>query len=266
MQREIFSPERAQTIIEAQLKNRKLTESHAREIAGAMSRGEFRPGNGESIKFMVDGSLGDGQHRLRAIVISGISQELAVVYNQTEEDALTWDNGKRRTMADSLSRENERSYAALASSLVWYRRVTEGRVWLNTKYSRTQLHETLEVNPGLRKSVAFGVSVSFLAPSGLCTALHRAFGDINEEKANEFFSVMATGERLESGDAVFVLRDVLIRDRAKRHENRLRPPQIALLVAKAWNAFVIGKKIRMLRGAQRPSDRAKREQFPKLLG
>src|SRR5664279_4273925 len=66
---EVITPSLAATYLEANIKNRKVKEKAVQRYAADMVAGEWML-TGEAIKFSDEGSLLDGQNRLRAIVMS----------------------------------------------------------------------------------------------------------------------------------------------------------------------------------------------------
>lgn len=72
-----ITPQVAQMMLEHNTHNRNLTESRAQAYARDMASGNWRY-TGEGIKFGPDGTLLDGQTRLRAIVLSGVTITMPV--------------------------------------------------------------------------------------------------------------------------------------------------------------------------------------------
>jgi len=98
---ETITPELAAKYLEHN-KNRRLQEGYAVRLANAMKEGEWRLTH-QGIAFNCDGSLRDGQHRLRAIVISGIPQQFWVTRGVPEDAVLVMDTHKARSDADALT-------------------------------------------------------------------------------------------------------------------------------------------------------------------
>lgn len=82
-------------------KNRRLTTKHVNKFCRLIKQGDFRF-NGDTISFNTDGELVDGQHRLTAIVKTQIALPMIVIYDLDNEDALSKDQGARRTVAQNL--------------------------------------------------------------------------------------------------------------------------------------------------------------------
>lgn len=84
--------------------NRKLRKSYVNQLAAVMKDGRFISENGQTIVIGEEsGILYDGQHRLHAIIESGTTQTLLVVYVKDGEQAYTTiDNGTKRGVADFI--------------------------------------------------------------------------------------------------------------------------------------------------------------------
>jgi len=94
-----ISPGIAKTMLEASGGNRKLRKWYVDALANVMIRGEFRV-TAECIGFTSDGTLVEGHHRLSAIVQSGKTVDMFVVYG-LDHDIYAFHNiGIKRTTAD----------------------------------------------------------------------------------------------------------------------------------------------------------------------
>ena len=82
--------------------NRKVSQKHVDRLARDMTDGKWVLTH-SGIAFGPDGTLLDGQHRLWAIVESGVSVEMFVWRNVEPEAMMTIDCGKTRSMADILN-------------------------------------------------------------------------------------------------------------------------------------------------------------------
>ena len=82
--------------------NRKVSQKHVDRLARDMTDGKWVLTH-SGIAFGPDGTLLDGQHRLWAIVESGVSVEMFVWRNVEPEAMMAIDCGKTRSMADILN-------------------------------------------------------------------------------------------------------------------------------------------------------------------
>ena len=103
---ETITPEMAESYLEHNLHNRSLSHDDVAKYARAMAEGRFRI-NGETIKFSKRGRLIDGQHRLQAIVVSGVPVTMLVVRDLDEDAMVTVDVGRPQNVADLLRLERD---------------------------------------------------------------------------------------------------------------------------------------------------------------
>jgi len=82
-------------------RNRRLDPLKARDLGGAMSRGEWKE-NSMTCGFYPDGNLGDGQHRMAGCALGGQSISLLVVGGLDPDSIDTIDRQTRRTTAEAL--------------------------------------------------------------------------------------------------------------------------------------------------------------------
>lgn len=243
---EIIAPERAEEYLASRSTQRPLSEQHARTIATAMSGGRFVQ-TGEAIHFNIEGHLINGQHRMRAIVISGISAEFLVVRDLPVESFAHMDQGKRRSSGDTLasmgfSRYNEAGQLVRIilglreGSLHGRQAVDNSQVRAFAERNREHLQWTTDICYGLRHVASPGMvgAVLFLAGLG------------EREKVEEFVKRLDSGVGLNSNDPELILRNRLIKMRTTTRRG-LRTEEVIPLVRCAWNAAAEGRKITALR-------------------
>ena len=98
-----ITPEDAARILsESNISNRKVNQANVRKYADDMLMGNFEL-NGDTIRFYSDGTLADGQHRLLACVLSGVSFKTYVVKGLEKKVLPTIDCGKPRNMVETLN-------------------------------------------------------------------------------------------------------------------------------------------------------------------
>lgn len=101
--REYIDPARAKALLEINKSNRKLKDWYVTTLAGAMTRGEWRETH-QAIAITADNVLLDGQHRLHAIVASGVPQFMFIFYGCADNYGCV-DVGRPRTIADHFRHE-----------------------------------------------------------------------------------------------------------------------------------------------------------------
>lgn len=226
--------------------NRGLQNGWVEALAGVISRGEWRL-NGDAIRFDVEGTLLDGQHRLWAVVESGIAVNSMVGFDLQTEAQETMDQGVRRKLSDVLKLKREANASGLAAALNVKWRWDNGYARMTTrKPSIAQALVVLERNPGLRDSVAASGKVArkFKISAAILAVCWYEFNSLDTSDAEDFFSRLASGIGLESGSPVLALRRWLERQMAATTTQSAIMTQA--LVVKAWNYYRDGRQIETL--------------------
>lgn len=97
--REVITPEKAGEMLKHNTKNYRIINRRlVLEYAKAMREGAWEE-NGEPIVFDEDGVLKNGQHRLLAVIASGVSVRMLVVRG-VDRNILVYDEGRKRTPTD----------------------------------------------------------------------------------------------------------------------------------------------------------------------
>lgn len=83
--------------------NRNFSHNLVKKYAKDMETGNWRNTHQNAIAFYEDGTLADGQHRLMAVVASGVrSVEMFIASGLSREDGSMIDQGRPRSVADAL--------------------------------------------------------------------------------------------------------------------------------------------------------------------
>ena len=99
---EHITPQIAARMLEANTNNRPARNGLIQSYADDMRAGRWQM-NGDAIRFNVDGQLIDGQHRLLAVVRSGLAISSLVIRNLPAEAFQTIDGGATRKAGDLLN-------------------------------------------------------------------------------------------------------------------------------------------------------------------
>lgn len=226
---------------------RDLSQVNVDIFANAMLRGKWEF-NGAPIIIGTGGKLLDGQHRLRALIQSGISREFVVVRGVASDTFGTIDTGARRGLKDVLSIGNEKNAPILATAINTHAAYTNGRSFATKmrRHSATypELVTYLEENPSLRGSVKFVAGfanklINMIKLSrGSLAALHALFSSKDRPYADEFITKLVNGEDFTRGKTdqpVKAVRSKLIADATQRAAS-LSQSQKCVVVTLGWNA------------------------------
>lgn len=257
---EHVTPDVADALLAANCHNRNLRSSRVTQLAEAMERGEWEL-NGETIKVAEDGTLLDGQHRLQAVVESGVGIDTLVIRDLPMRVQDTVDTGRRRRLADILMIEGYPDSHALGAAVSILHRLRNGtRIYYahSGAPSAQQALDLIKREPQLQQSVRIArrVTKQVGGPIGVFSALHCVFYETDPEPAEEFFARLADGADLSRDDPLLHLRNQLARPRKDRSYGQ-SPSNIAALTIKAFNLRRAGRRVNLLafRG---------NEQFPQV--
>lgn len=256
--RVLVTPELAQTWLTKNTHNRSIRKRAVADYARDMANGSWVM-NGEAIKFATDGTLLDGQHRLHAVVESGVTVPMLVVTGLPSTAQETMDAGRKRVAADVLSLRGEANPSALASVL--------RRVWMwdagNRSFSggasaptMADLSELLGRRPEIRRSAEIAVRVhgqfTYIPQSMIGTA-HHVFSRVSVDDAVWFFARLGDGAELPVAHPVLTLRQRIMTDRGA--QKRIPEERCMAYMVRAWNACRSGRSLdRIIHapGAQMP--------------
>ncbi len=224
--------------------NRNLSKDRVGKLADAIRRGEWVL-NGDAIRISSMGNLLDGQHRLAAIVRSGISCRSVIVTGLPESVFYTIDiGGKARGPADVLSIEKEKNAVTVAAccQLVFRYLNTGNPIGGNSSNAPTiaQIKTVLAENPEIRYaagSVARDFCRTYVTRS-VAAFCFFVFSKTNREKTEEFFGLLETGAGLGERSPVLHLRNRLM-DGSGKTAGMDRGYKIALIF-KAFKMFLRG--------------------------
>lgn len=261
-----ISPHLAKEWLQRNTHNRNLRQRVVNGYAADMAAGVWVE-DGQSIKFAADGALLDGQHRLAAIVQSGVTLRILVVSGLPNSTQDTMDTGAKRTLGDALKLRGESNYVTLASALLRiYQWQTGARRSIghggnnDIRPTHRQLLQLLEAHPEIRRSAEIGVRVRNSLPisSGSTALCHWLFNRIDAGDCAFFFARLADGAGLQTDDAIYALRRSAELNAKDKSRSTSEFYTVALVI-KAWNAYRDGKPMRLL---QFKTGGANPEQFP----
>jgi hypothetical protein len=252
--------DRAQALLARNPHNRSIVGSAVSEWAQTIRQGRWTV-NGETIIVADTGELNDGQHRLLAVVETGIPIQSLVVFGVPRESRTTVDCGQKRTAAHVLGMSGVPNSSLVAATIKILMNLDEG-VAISTHRNAQVIKNALPRYPNLDRSFAPGrrVGTQFRQSTAMCCALHYLFAQRDEELANAFFSTLADGTAPTKTHPTALLRTRLIENLAGKA--KLPMHEVAALFIKAWNAYRCGESLRYLRwrtAGDKPED------FPQVL-
>lgn len=98
-----ITPEQAEKFLMRNTSNRSINWARVNAYANDMKSGQWKL-NGEAIVFSENGSLRNGQHRLWAIVKSGVTVPIVVI-DGVDDNTILYDRGRTRSIVDTITIE-----------------------------------------------------------------------------------------------------------------------------------------------------------------
>lgn len=241
-QTEMFSvvfdvtPELAAIMLEANIDNRPLRKSRIQRFAKIMKEKRWVL-IAQGISFNRRGELNNGQHRLNAVVESGVAVRLNITFGEAPEAKIATDNGAPRNGADALWTAGHTQVVKLQSAarLIW--NIERGSAKGGFAIENDELLRFVKKRPGITESVQAADTVYKdvrCSPAGLAAA---HFLISKKHDPSTFFRILKEG--VSSRTPIGKLRDKLMKD---------QPPKVeaAALIIKTWNADRACKPVRQL--------------------
>ena len=233
---------------------RNVMRSHVMHLAKEMIEGRWTV-TGQPIIFDANDHMIDGQHRLRAVVLSGVSVTMMVTRGVAESAFMAIDRGRPRTSGNIFAIRGIKDcnqVASICNNFWKYRRAlkTSGSVNSYDRASASELLDVFDANPG-GYYAALGPAgavhrVIGLPPSvgGACHFIASEIPESSEEVAL-FFEGLVSGSGLMDGSPILYLRNTIIRSDKSRL--KIGSMHMFALTAKAWNLFRKSKSAKLIK-------------------
>jgi len=260
LQLEEITPEMALDLLAGNSNNRNIRTSVVEAYARDMTAGVWRAGQGEPIHIAPDGEIGNGQHRLHAVLESETTVLLPILRAPLEWRMVA-DQGIKRTFADVLRinhQQVDQNKLVAAIRYLWeYRRAgvigfstnatiidVDEKTTVIGKPTVAELETVYIAEPGVREHVitagrlrANGVDIFPSLYITIDYLLHQA----DYDDAEGFTSAVIHGNDLDVNSPILALRRVMMGD-SRPHRAKAQ----AALIIKAWNAYRAGDAVRNL--------------------
>lgn len=257
---EKIGPEQAQFYLRKNVNNRPLSRFQVVKYATIMEQGRWQL-NGEAIIIAGDGTLLDGQHRLAAIIMSGMTVECLVVEGLPREVFATLGTGAKRNTGDIAAMLGCKNATWVAMTLSILYRLEVGLIDQTVSAPNDKIEELLQRYPEVEKVVAdAGASaIRKFFSIGLFAGFYIWLTLKHPKEAEEFFGQLKSGVGLISGSPVLLFRERMLG--IKRGKVKLQYREAVALLIKAWNAYLTGKWPKVLKYN---SEGGTAEKFPVL--
>lgn len=240
------TPEIAEEWLENNTINRPLSDQRVEAYANEMTAGRW-PFAGESVQFDVDGNLLNGQHRLNAIIKSGVTLPMLVIRGLPRAAMDVMDSGRKRSAANTLTGHGEKYGVTLGAAIRTAIRQQEKLA--RRTIPNSEVLAWLDLHPNIRQAVLSAATYykDTLLPSRAILAY--ALYEMREKDvfaAESFLIDLAKGANLPEDDPVLALSRRLGVARRERH--KIPEDEQLSLLFQAWNARREGKPMTRIWG------------------
>lgn len=204
---------------------------------------------GAPIQIDTGGFVRDGQHRLLAVIESGLEQDFAVVRDVDPRAQLVTDIGRPRSAGAQLQLlqiKNAQHLTAIANLVLRWR---SGKM-LNTHQSSVmEIEHVVNSEPAVTEGLSAANRIRTYvkgAPQSVLGAMFVEASGVDADACGEFFELLTTGANLAAGSPILVLRNRL--QGQVGAQVRFRRAGQLWQVVYAWNAWRQGKtNVQMIR-------------------
>lgn len=243
---ETITPAMAAAMLDYNPNNRRIRRNVVLLYARHMERGNWQM-NGDAIRISDSGALLDGQHRLSAVVKSGVPLRTVVMRGMSADVQATIDGGAKRQHGDRLQMRGVQNATHVSACLRIMAGLATGEGRL-VKVTPSDLDEVLAAHPGI-VDVVSTYKKAFLGMDNTLSAYHYIMAYLgHKDRANAMHAVWRNGIPDYSGDPMHLLRERFV---ARRIDNQYVDRHIALrLMTHAMSKFINYEPLKILR----PSD------------
>lgn len=245
---ETITPELATALIQRNTHNRLVSQVTVNKYADDLRAGRWGM-NGEAIKIAEDGTLLDGQHRLWAVIETGISLDMLVVRGLPIKAQDTMDLGRKRSVSDALTIDRVKyasTVAAIAGLLLKLRGSNQTSSMHSLQPSSTAVRQFVDAHIDelvASASAASGARSGSPVPRIATGVLHYvATNHMNCEFAvGTFIEVLKSGVPTYTNDPAYRLREKLMR--LKMSGTTLKTAPVLAATANAFTHFIDQKPL-----------------------
>jgi hypothetical protein len=228
-----ITPDKAGKMYRTVKNDRPLSEKYAQTLAKDMAndRWVLTP---QGLVLDEQGDVLDGQHRLRAVVISGRTVAFWVTDGVPREVFAALDSGRPRTMANLLSIDREENYVQLAAIARRVCRWHTGQAWTVVSVpTKAELREVIDTDPLVRKAARFAHRWRARPAPNTAGFGWWLFKQVDDEDATWFMERLRDGAELADGNPVLTLRNWL--NKPGIHGQFIRQEAVVGQMIVCWN-------------------------------
>lgn len=235
-----LTPVLAFLLLERNTNNRNIRRMNSESIRADIDSDRWMF-NGESVVVSDTGILIDGQHRCDAVVKTGRSIRVCLVFGASEEARYTIDIGSPKSAANFLHMKGytDTNNMAAAIGLILQYQKTGDIPYGYVRCTKTEVVSAVSELKGVQASIDMVTGARTVGSRSVLAFCHYVFKKKSGvEAADEFVSKLISGDGIRRGDPIYHCRERLISMRGNT-----RAEQRAGVVFRAWNHWRLGEKV-----------------------
>jgi len=250
-----ITPDIAQELLKRNVNNRPLRKVNLKHLKNEMVSGNWQF-DGDPIRIDAEGNLLNGQHRLTAIIESGLTFPFFLISGLRSDSFKVMDTGARRSASDVLSIVGVKNAAQAGTITKFVHGIKSGKFGAsivkidNRSLSNTDLIDYYFSLPNIADSISIcGTLKSHFQHAVSGTVLggfHFLFSEKDTDAANEFMDKLTTGIGLEADSPIYALRNKLILSKTNERY-RLTHKDVIMYFILAWNKYRNGDRNKQLK-------------------
>jgi hypothetical protein len=249
---EAIGPAQAQAYLNCVHMQRPVSKAHVQKLARSMASGHWRE-TAEAIQFDINGHLMNGQHRMHAVIQTGLTFNFLVARGLDPHSYEVMDQGRARTRGETLSTLAFPSANKIAASAVILVRMKYGLDIDRTNVDNSEIVQFAEPN---RDALIWAVNRAkryTLLPASTYGAFLFLAYHANATKAAEFADAVLSGANLEPDSPILLLRKKAeIHSRSVKKLDLNRTSNLLPFIVHAYNKFARGEKTTRLQPPSEP--------------
>jgi len=236
------------------INNRSIKSDCIKRYSNDMASGNWREDTGELIKVSKTNRLLDGQHRLMAVIESGVKVNFHICYGLEDDVFDVIDTGKGRSGGDALHILGVKNATNLAAMIQVFNRLINGKSLVrggamtrkasNKEIVSMYLSNKAKFEKAIIEAERWHRGVSKVMPMSEIGGFYLYLCTVSESAAFEFFTQLCIGDRITNKTILLLRRRITDNKVSKTHK---MTPDVKLgLMLKAWNYFRRGVEVKML--------------------
>lgn len=250
-----ITPEIARNWLSRNTGNRPLSPKHVAKLEKAIKAGDWKM-TGDAVRFSKTGKLIDGQHRLHAILNSGITVTCVVMHGLDDEVFDVLDSGKSRQKSDVLFVElglPVETCKLLASSAGWIIDYELGQYGFGGKADKLDVLAFVNANPAAIAAAEYAQALprNTPVPRSIAAMFYFFASRRNPAAAERFLERFMVGAVDGASDNLLFLRNKCFSASVSRRP--LPRTHVIAALVRIWNAEQRGAPIKHDFNATRPA-------------